>query len=316
MEKYRRILITIMSLLVLSAVIAIIDISMNLQSGGKISFGSPQFGPGIGVVRIEGPIELSNQMGAVGLTANADAVVARLNDLERNGSVKAIVVRINSPGGTPAATQEIYQKIWKLRKKNIPIVASLGEIAASGGYYIASACNVIVSNHSTMTGSIGVIAHTPNLKRLFEKVGIDMTVIKTGRYKDMLAYYKDLTADERAIMQNMIDSTYNRFLKDVALGRNMDQTEIRPIADGRIFDGETALQLKLVDAVGTFEDAVDRARAMAKLSETSPVYDEMKSPFQQLFMGFESMMRGGNVIERSMGSIQQHPYGLEYRWMR
>ena len=262
MEKYRRILITIMSLLVLSAVIAIIDISMNLQAGGKLSFGSPQFGPGVGVVRIEGPIELSNQMGAVGLTANADAVVARLNDLERNGSVKAIVVRINSPGGTPAATQEIYQKIWKLRKKNIPIVASLGEIAASGGYYIASACNVIVSNHSTMTGSIGVIAHTPNLKRLFDKVGIDMTVIKTGRYKDMLAYYKDLSADERAIMQNMIDSTYNRFLKDVALGRNMDQTEIRPIADGRIFDGETALQLKLVDAVGTFEDAVDRARSM------------------------------------------------------
>ncbi len=210
-----------------------------------------------------------------------------------------MVVRINSPGGTVSATQELYEKLWRLRKKKIILVASMGEIAASGGYYIASACDLIMANQGTTTGSIGVIIVSPNLRGLFDRLGIQMNVIKSGRYKDILSMHRDITPEERRLVQEIIDSSYGRFLKDVARGRNMSISDIEPVADGRIMSGETALKHRLIDRLGTFEDAVDEARKMAKLPENSPVYDEGKSPLQQILFNMGGMFGGMGPLDHA-----------------
>ena len=315
MDRNRKILISIFALLLLSLMMAVIDISLRMQDDSdKGQRGKEaRTGPGIGIVRVEGPIGIRARTGPLDLSAGSEGIIRRLDDLSRNGSIKAVVLRINSPGGTVAAVQEIYSKLWKLRKRNIPLVASMGDIATSGGYYIASPCNFIMANNGTITGSIGVIALSPNMKGLFEKLGIKMNVIKSGNYKDIFSSHRDITKEETQLLQEMIDTSYRRFLKDVALGRNQNQSEIEPYADGRVMNGETALKYKLIDAVGTFEDAVDKARELAKLDENSPVYDEIMTPFQQIMMSLDGMFRLGGVVTESMNRNTLHL--LEYRDM-
>ncbi len=320
MDRNRKILVSILAMLVLSSIIAIVDISITMkrkEDKPSFSLKTPQFGPGVGLVRIYGPIQMNSAHNAFGLQHGAEAVVARLDELERDSRIKAVVIRINSPGGTVAATQEIYQKIWKIRKKNIPVIASMGDIAASGGYYVASACNYIMANHGTMTGSIGVIAVTPNLKRLFKKLGISMNVIKSGKYKDTLSSYRDLGREERELLQEMIDSSYRKFLRDVALGRSMNQSDIKPYADGRIFTGTTALKYKLVDGLGTFEDSIAKARDLAKLPPDAPIYDDVLNPFQQFMKNIESLAQSvtGNPLGIPRRSAWDSQYRIEYRYM-
>jgi protease-4 len=313
MDRNRKLLVSMLAVLVLSSVIAIVDISITMQHKrtSGISIPGPQIGPGVGIVRVEGPIEMLTSGGVWGMRQGAESIIERLDEMEKNSNIKAVVVRINSPGGTVAATQEIYQKIWKLRKKSIPVVASMGEVAASGGYYVASACDYIVANWGTLTGSIGVIAVSPNLRKLFEKLGISMNVIKSGKYKDILSSFRDITPEERQLFQELIDSSYRQFLKDVARGRNQNESDIAPIADGRILSGESALKHKLIDMLGTFEDAIDKARQMGKLSEDSPVYEEFKSPLQQLLQTMQGMFGAGHGIPNIHYDSN---YRIEYRW--
>ncbi len=272
----------------------------------------PEFGPGVGIVRVEGPIEMSGPSGIFANLHGAEGVIARLDELEKNSNIKAVVVRINSPGGTVAASQEIYEKLWKLRKKNIVLVASMGDVAASGGYYVASACNHIVANYGTITASIGVIAYSPNIKRLFDKFGIQMNVIKSGKYKDILATHRDMTPEERSLLQEMIDLSYNKFIKDIALGRNMNQEDIRPYADGRVMNGETALKNRLIDQLGTFEDAIAKAKELASLGSDAPVYRTYDSPLQEIFGTMKTIFQGGGVLN----GLFHNPYRVEYRYMQ
>ncbi len=315
MEKQRKIMVAILALLALIAVIALVDIGLKIEKKSKseVKLPVPEFGPGVGIVRIEGAIEMSGPAEPFGFPQGAEAIVKRLDELEKDGNIKAVVLRINSPGGTVAATQEIYEKLWKLRKKNIVLVASMGDVAASGGYYIASACNNIVANYGTITGSIGVIVYSPNLKRLFDKFGIGMNVIKSGKYKDILATHRDMTPEERSLLQEMIDLSYNKFIKDIALGRNMNQEEIRPIADGRVMNGETALKNKLIDKLGTFEDAILKAKELASLDAEAPVYEQMESPLQEIFGSIKSILPG----QTGPGSsLFYNPYRIEYRYIQ
>jgi protease-4 len=315
MDKNRKIVVSILILLVLSSVLAIIDISLSMQGAGREGYHlrSPGTGPGVGIVRIYGPIAIDTAGGGpFGITYGSDAIVQRLDDLSRDARIKAIVVRINSPGGTVAATQEIYDKIMRLRKDNVVVVASMGELAASGGYYVASACNYILANHGSITGSIGVIAVSPNLKGLFEKLGIRMNVIKSGRYKDLLSSYRDISQEERELIQEIIDSSYKKFLADVSLGRNIPIPEIEPVADGRVMSGETALRHRLVDELGSFETALDKARALAKLPDDAPVYDEVTNPIERFLMSLQGA-RGGIDIRVDRQVLSNLP-AVEYRY--
>jgi protease-4 len=302
MDKQRKIMTAILVLLALTALIAIIDISLKIDKKNKSDFKMSfrDFGKGIEIVRIEGPIEMSDGSKTFGIPQGTESIIKQLSNIENNSDIKGVVLRINSPGGTVAATQEIYEKIWKLRKKNIIIVASMGDVAASGGYYVASACNYIMANYGTITGSIGVIAYSPNLKRLFDKLGIEMNVIKSGKYKDILSSHRDITQAERTLIQEMIDQTYNKFIKDIALGRNMNQEDILPIADGRVMNGETALNHKLIDQLGTFEDAVMKAKELAELDPAAPVYEQNVSPFREILDSMRNIFFGRFSVKNEL----------------
>ena len=176
----------------------------------------------------------------------------------------ALLLRIDSPGGTVGDSQEIYSALMRLREK-IPIVASFGNIAASGGVYIGMGAQHIVANPGTITGSIGVILRGNNLERLLDKVGVSFKVIKSGPYKDILAFDRELTDSEKGILQELIDVSYSQFVKTVAQARGLTEETVRSFADGRIFTGEQALELGVVDRLGTEEDARRWAAELANL---------------------------------------------------
>jgi len=314
MEKQRKITVAILVMLVLISIIAVVDISTRVEEKNSLITGAPmiQIGPGVAIVRIDGPIELTGPAGFMGRPSGAEAVVKRLALLEQDSSIKAIVLRINSPGGTVAATQEIYQKILAVRKKNVIVVASMGDIAASGGYYVASACNYIVANYGTITGSIGVIAYSPNLKNLMDKFGIKMNVIKSGKYKDILATHRDMSKEERTMLQEMIDLSYHKFVSDIALGRNMKRDDIYPVADGRVMNASTALENKLIDQIGTYDDSIAKAKELAGLDEDAPVYEEQLSPFSELLSSMNSFFSGRSFESRFVDTTHR----MEYRYMQ
>lgn len=178
---------------------------------------------------------------------------------------RAVVVRINSPGGTVGTSQEIHQAIQSLRRRGLPVVAALGDVAASGGVYVAVAADKIVSNPGTLTGSIGVILKANNLRALYQKLGVESEVVKSGPYKDILSTFRPLTEQERALLQELIDDTYNQFVQAVAAGRNLPEEHVRSFADGRIFTGRQAKELGLVDEIGGLERAVELAAELAHL---------------------------------------------------
>jgi protease IV len=312
MDKTRKILVSILAFLTLSVVLAIFDINANLnrQKPAADVFSAGGFGPGIGVVRIVGPISMQGEGGAFGGVSGAENIVAQLDEYEKDANIKGVLVRIDSPGGTVAATQEIFQKIMKLRKANKPVVASMGDLAASGGYYSASACNYIFANQGTITASIGVIIMAPNFKGLFEKLGIKMNVIKSGRYKDILSSSRDLADDEKKLLQELIDSSYLQFLKDVSLGRNIPIEDFKEYADGRVVSGAMALQYKLVDAIGTYEDAIAKTKELAKLDKDAPVYQKSSSPFDAIFSSMSMRFRGtfGASLPVEKTSIIEYRY--------
>jgi len=176
----------------------------------------------------------------------------------------ALLLRIDSPGGTVGDSQEIYNALLRLQEK-IPVVASFGNIAASGGVYIGMGAQHIMANPGTITGSIGVILRGNNLERLLDKVGVSFKVIKSGPYKDILAFDRELTDSEKGILQELIDISYGQFVKTVAQARGLTEEAVRGFADGRIFTGEQALNLGVVDRLGTEEDARRWAAELASL---------------------------------------------------
>ena len=209
------------------------------------------------------------------LTSSTDTI-KQFKQYEENKDVKALVLRIDSPGGTVVAAQEIYAEIQKLRENKV-VLASMGNVAASGGYYVASATEEIVANPGTLTGSIGVISEYPNIEQLMKKVGLRSEVMKSGRFKDLGNPTREMTEEERQLLQDLIDNIHRQFIRDVALGRGKTVEEIEPLADGRVFTGEQAKENGLVDRLGNFQDALDRAAELAGI-EGKPViiYPEEK----------------------------------------
>lgn len=190
-------------------------------------------------------------------------VLEALKTVEDKG-FPALLLRIDSPGGTVGDSQEIYSALKRLRK-TVKIVASFGNIAASGGVYIGMGAEHIIANPGTITGSIGVILRGNNLERLLQKVGVSFKVIKSGPYKDILAFDRELTEPEKTILQDLIDTSYLQFVQTVAEGRQLALEAVKRFADGRVFTGQQALELGLVDRLGTEEDARRWAAELAGL---------------------------------------------------
>ena len=208
--------------------------------------GSIGSGKAVGVVEVKGII------------LDPQETIRRLRECGKNNRVKAVVLRIDSPGGVVGPSQEIHEEVKKLAAKK-KVVVSMGSLAASGGYYIAAPASIIYANPGTITGSIGVIIKLSNLQELMDKVGVKVTTIKTGKFKDIGSSSRPMTEDDKVLLQGVIDSSYGQFVKAVAEGRKLPEAQVRLLADGRIFTGEQALALKLVDRLGNMEDAIAEA---------------------------------------------------------
>ncbi len=210
-----------------------------------------------------------------GEITRSDGFVETLSDLEDDESVVAVVVRIESPGGAVAPSQEMYEAVLRLRKEK-PVVASLGSVAASGGYYVASAADVIVANPGTLTGSIGVIMQLTNLEGLMDKVGVRAEIVTAGSQKDMGSPFRALSEKERAIFQAMADEVHTQFIDAVAAGRGMTPESLRSVSTGRTFTGEQAHELGLVDQLGGLHEAIAVAADRAGI-EGEPVVDKVST---------------------------------------
>jgi len=191
--------------------------------------------------------------------------VEQLARLERASRVRAVVVRLDSPGGGVAASQEMYEAIRKLREDGKPVVASLAGVAASGALYVACAADSIVSNPGTLTGSIGVIMSFPNTEELFRKVGVRLEVVKTGKFKDVGSIWRPMTEEERRLLQDVLTNVYDQFIEAIVEGRSLNREDILPYADGRVFTGDQALEYGFVDRLGDLDDAINMAAKMGGL---------------------------------------------------
>ena len=200
-----------------------------------------------------------------GLISDSEPTIEQLKKFVKDDSVKAIVLRINSPGGGVAPSQEIYEEVKKARAKK-PILASMGALAASGGYYIACATQRVYANPGTITGSIGVVMPFMNVKDLVEKIGLKGMTVKSGVFKDIGSPMRDMTPQERDLLQGVVDNVHLQFVNAVADGRSLNREDVLRIADGRIFTGEQAKVLGLVDALGDLEDAISDAGKLGKIS--------------------------------------------------
>jgi protease-4 len=222
---------------------------------------------GVAIVRIEGPIMDSAQ------------AVGELQDFAEDPLVKAIVVRIDSPGGGVAPSQEIYNAVKRVRREhNKTVVASMGTVAASGGYYIAVATDRILANPGTLTGSIGVIMQTANFQELLEKIGVKSVVVKTGKFKDLGSPFRPMMEEERLLLQSVMNDTLSQFVEAVADGRSMDAAEVEQLADGRVFTGRQAKSVLLIDEIGDLHDAIKLAGELGGIEGTPRVLETTK-PF-------------------------------------
>ncbi len=206
-----------------------------------------------------------------------------LSKIKEDKQVKAVVVRIDSPGGAVGPSQEIYSELRKLNK-DMPVIASIGSVGASGGYYIACAARKIFANPGAITGSIGVVAEFASYEKLLEWAKVDVEVIKSGKYKDVGSPFREMTDEDREYMQGLMNSVYSQFKSAVAESRNLDMAEVDKIADGKVFTGEQAKQLKLIDETGTINDAIDLAAKMAGIKGQPNIvyYPKKKSQFLEL----------------------------------
>ncbi len=236
-----------------------------------------------------------------GVLVVAEQIVDEIKDYADDASIKAIIIRVDSPGGGVVPSQEIYDAVLNARKKGKKVIISMGSVAASGGYYVAAAADRIVANPGTLTGSIGVKMEFANLEKLLEKIGVKGMVVKSGEFKDIGSPYREMTEQERQLLQAVIDDVHSQFIEAVAKGRNLPEAQVRSIADGRIFTGRQALQLKLVDDLGDLDDSIRIAGELAGIKgKPKVVHREKKTSFLEYFKE-ESAAWLSDVVAKGLG---------------
>lgn len=259
---------------------------------------------GVAVVRIRGTIT-EDMGGGWNAPASASAIAKRIKTLGERDRVKAIILDINSPGGTVGATQEIYNEILRVRKeKNKPVIAMFKDVGASGAYYIAAAADKIIAQPGTMTGSIGVLLQGSNFEGLAEKVGVKFFAITSASHKDMMSPWRAMTQEERTLLQNMVDDTYAQFFDAVKESRTkINPIELKVYADGRVFTGRQAFSVGLIDALGGETEALALAGELAGLENPKLISVRTNDPLRDFFLSFETAMESKSVknqIETAM----------------
>lgn len=264
------------------------------------SSGSGRFSGGTG-----GGLFQSSEIGAVVLniggeihsgestydSTGADTILRELRDIGEDPNIKGILVEINSPGGTVAASQEIFNELMELRKTK-KIVVSMKDVAASGGYYIAAASDYIFAHNGTITGSIGVISFSPNFKGLMDRYGVSVRTYKAGKYKDMYSPFRDSTAEEDEIINKQLTDTYRRFVEDVAKGRNKTVKSVEELAEGKIYSGEDAFRNKLVDDIGGRREAHKKLSELCLYEGSIPLIEKEITPFDRFLQSIGVIFEG------------------------
>lgn len=277
----------------------LVVLSLALGSGGRKS--SLSSSDRVGVIEVVGEIR------------DSKLLLKNLRDFAEDDHVKAVVIRIDSPGGAVGPSQEIYTAVRKLSQKK-KVVASMGSIAASGGFYIACAAEKVYANPGTLTGSIGVIFAIPNVRGLMKWAGVEMNTITAGKMKDSGSPYREMTPDERAYFEGVLHDVHEQFIEAVADGRKLKVDDVRPNADGRVFTGRQAKELKLVDELGGFDEAVAAAAKMAGIKDETPELEYPKKDkklLEELLGEDARSMVGGaasSMVEGLTGGM-----GLQYR---
>ena len=247
----------------------------------------------LALIRIEGIIvagESGFSMFGGGATGSDD-VVDQIERAIRDEGCKGILLRINSPGGSAAGSQEIYHAINRAREEGKIVVASMADVAASGGYYVAAPCDMIFADPATITGSIGAIAIHQNMAGLFDKIGIESEIIKSGPLKDMFQPTRPLSDDAREVITTLIAEVHSQFVEDVAAGRDMENADVRVLADGRIYSGQQAVENGLVDELGGMHEAVMEAGRMAGMKGRPPLKEYGPPNFLRWLLGSEAMQQ-------------------------
>ena len=287
-------------ILIVLVILGIVVIFLGMVMSVVLIFSGPSSG-----------LLLSNKIGVItieGTIMSSEPIVSQLVEFKQDKGIKAVILRIDSPGGGVGASQEIYREVQKTTKKK-KVIVSLGGVAASGGYYIASAGDKIVANPGTITGSIGVLMEFIQLKNLLEKIGVSLEVLKSGEYKDIGSPHRELTERDKELIKGLITEIQEQFIHAVARGRNISVERVRQIADGRILSGAMAKDLGLVDRLGNFQDAVDLAKKMSGIKgEASLVYPKKRSIrlWDLVFQGFSKAF---------YDAIADHlKTTVEYRW--
>lgn len=299
MERSRAILLFTFLLTLISVLLGffIIGLSTTGNKYSKLSNGSGGLlatdEVGAALIRIYGEIHSGESTNS---STGSETILASLREIGEKPNIKGILLEIDSPGGTAAASQEIYNELMHLRKTK-KIVTSMKDMAASGGYYIASASDSILALNSTLTGSIGVVTIQPNIKGFLDKYGVEIRTYKSGKYKDILSLFRPNTAEEDTIVQKLLDDTYTQFIEDVARGRNKTVKSIEELAQGRIYSGQEAFRNKLVDDIGGRREAITKLSELCQYDGEIPLFEEEVAPFEKMLRALGGVISNNPKLE-------------------
>jgi protease-4 len=277
---YKKSVMVVIGIFVVLSLVGLASMANSAKERGKANHSGK-----IAIIHVEGVILGGRGQSTVLFEqGGTDQVIKQIHEARDDKDVQAVVLRINSPGGSAAASQEVGEELKKLRAQGKVVVTSMGDVAASGGYWLAACTDKIYANPTTMTGSIGVYMPYANWEELYKKVGIYQEKIKSGPHKDIMSPERQMTQEEREIIQTMVNDIYNQFVEVVAEGRKMDKDQVRKLADGRIYTGNQGKQLGLVDELGNMYDAIDGAAQLAGIVGKPEIKELGKqTPWQMLF---------------------------------
>lgn len=249
-------------------------------------------------IKVRGVIATDNSSSPFSRPQGAGAIAKKVREAGEDKAVKAIVLDINSPGGTVAAVQNIYSEILKAKKNGKKVVALFRDVAASGGFYIAMAADKIVAEPGTITGSVGVIMQTSNVEGLFNKIGVKMVPITSGKYKDMGSAYRPMTDAEKALLQDMVDDTYTQFFAAVKAGRpNVNEADLKEYTDGRVFTGQRAYNLGFIDKLGGEDEALQLAGELAGIKDPK-IITSTSDNLRDFIFSFGSSMENASLVKQ------------------